>query len=146
ASIGAVWSSCSPDFGVDAVVDRFGQIEPTVLFVADGYQYQGKTFDLAERVRQIAARLPSLERIVIVPYLNDVPGAQWHDVRPLGTHAYGTCTGQAFLSLGSDTETGHADLAFEPVPFDHPLVIMYSSGTTGVPKCIVHGHGGTLLQ
>jgi acetoacetyl-CoA synthetase len=130
ASLGAVWSSCSPDFGVDAVFDRFGQIEPTVLFATDGYFYNGKEIDSLPSVRAIAARLPSVKSVVIVPYLRATP--------PLA----GLANAVAYDAIA------HADatLAFTSVPFDAPLYILYSSGTTGVPKCIVHGVGGTLLQ
>jgi acetoacetyl-CoA synthetase len=127
ASLGAIWSSCSPDFGVQGVVDRFGQIEPKVLFCADGYIYGGKKFDAQEKTRDILARLPSVGQCVVVPYI----GAE--------------------LKVGVSLEDfissfPPADLRFEQVEFNHPLYILYSSGTTGVPKCIVHGAGGTLLQ
>ncbi len=135
ASLGAVWSSCSPDFGVQGVFDRFGQIAPRVLFAADGYSYNGKRIDSLERVRGIVERIPSIERTVIVPFLDkrpDLGGTKnatlWHD----------------FLSGGA-ANIDEAPL-FTQLPFDHPLYIMYSSGTTGIPKCIVHGAGGTLLQ
>jgi len=131
SSIGAIWSSCSPDFGVQGVLDRFGQIEPKVLFCVDGYHYGGKTHDSLERVREIAARLPTLERVVVVPYVSDAPAMPVAKAVTLG-----------------DFIAPHAGgaIAFERLPFDHPLYILYSSGTTGVPKCIVHGAGGTLLQ
>ena len=132
ASIGATWSSASPDFGVQGVVDRFGQIAPTVLFSADGYFYGGKRFDSIGRLAPIAARVPSIERIVVVPYTTRSP-----DVSSVEN----AVTLDAFV--GGRTPT---DIEFERLPFDHPLYIMYSSGTTGVPKCIVHGAGGTLLQ
>ena len=136
ASIGAVWSSCSPDFGVGGVLDRFGQIAPKVLIVADGYRYGGKRIDCIARTAEIVASLPSVEQLVVVPFLGDAQAtaARWERL-PTST------TWDAFLDRGTD-----APLVFERVPFDHPLFIMYSSGTTGLPKCMVHGHGGTLLQ
>jgi len=129
-SIGAIWSSCSPDFGVNGVVDRFGQIEPKVLFTADAYFYNGKRFDCLDTVAQIVRAIPTIERTVVVPFAGTAV-----DTSPVDNA----------VTLGVFAEPG-ASLVFEPVAFDHPLFIMYSSGTTGVPKCIVHGHGGTLLQ
>ena len=130
ASVGATWSSCSPDFGTEGVLDRFGQIGPKVLFTADGYFYGGKTHDSLARMREVAARIGTLERVVVVPYVSDAPGlAALRGAVPYGDF------GQA-----------GAPATFERLPFDHPLYILYSSGTTGVPKCIVHGAGGTLLQ
>lgn len=128
ASLGAIWSSCSPDFGVPGVVDRFGQIEPKVLFAADGYLYKARPFDTRDKLAGILAELPSVERVVLIPYAD--ANAQFE----------GAQTWNEFL--GSDD----AELFCQPVAFDHPLYILYSSGTTGKPKCIVHGHGGTLLQ
>ncbi|HYS03187.1 MAG TPA: acetoacetate--CoA ligase [Candidatus Eisenbacteria bacterium] len=130
ASLGAVWSSCSPDFGIRAVVDRFQQIEPRVLFVVDGYQYGGKAFSRMDEIRQIQAELPSLEATVIVPYLAEQPDTQ----------------SLARVRSWRDLLAEPAELRFEPVPFDHPLWILYSSGTTGLPKAIVHGHGGIVLE
>jgi acetoacetyl-CoA synthetase len=132
ASIGAVWSSCSPDFGVQGVLDRFGQIEPKVLFAADGYWYNGKAIDSLEKVAGIARQLPSLRRIVVVSYVSE--GAELSAV-----------PNAARMNDFIAPYTAR-DIDFAQLPFDHPLYIMYSSGTTGVPKCIVHGAGGTLLQ
>ncbi len=132
SSIGASFSSCSPDFGVRGVLDRFGQIAPVVLFAADGYFYNGKQIDSLEKLREIAAGLPSLRRVVVASYTNDrpdlsrVPGAE------------------RFEDFTSAQEGG--EVLFEQLPFDHPLYILFSSGTTGVPKCIVHGAGGALLK
>jgi len=131
-SLGAIWSSCSPDFGVQGVVDRFGQIEPKVLFCADGYLYSGKSYDSLARVSEIVAQLPSLTRVVAVPYVSERP--QVGAVR------------EALLLDDFIAPYGAGEIAYERVEFDHPLYILYSSGTTGVPKCIVHGTGGTLLQ
>jgi acetoacetyl-CoA synthetase len=134
ASLGASWSSCSPDFGVRGVLDRFGQIAPTVLVACDGYTYGGKPFETLARVAEMRAQLPDLRKVVIVPVLHERP-----DLAGLP----GAVLWRDFLGPAAEPAPG---LVFEEVPFDHPLFIMYSSGTTGVPKCIVHGHGGTLLQ
>jgi acetoacetyl-CoA synthetase len=131
ASLGAVWSSCSPDFGVDAVLDRFGQIAPKVLFATDGYFYNGKSVDSLPTVRALAERLHDLKAVIVIAYRNVQP-----DLRAL----------PRAVSFGELTLGERTELRFEPVPFDAPLYILYSSGTTGVPKCIVHGVGGTLLQ
>jgi acetoacetyl-CoA synthetase len=132
ASLGAIWSSCSPDFGVQGVLDRFGQIEPKVLFCPDGYYYNGKVIDSLERVRAFAPRLASLKRIVVVSYLAEKPNLTGLD------------KSVAFADFIAPHEAG--EIAYCRVPFNQPLYIMYSSGTTGQPKCIVHGAGGTLLQ
>jgi len=130
ASLGAIWSSCSPDFGANGVVDRFGQIEPKILFCADGYFYNGKRFESLATVNRVLERIGSIVQTVVVPFAGDNPQL------PSTGNA---CIWDDFLVHGQA-------LQFAPVPFNHPLFIMYSSGTTGAPKCIVHGHGGTLLQ
>ena len=129
-SIGAVWSSCSPDFGINGVVDRFGQIEPKVLFATNAYIYNGKICDSRGTVAGVAKEIPSLVKTVIVPFVGQAPVA----------------TGIDTAVLWQDFLAKDASLEIVPVDFNHPLYVMYSSGTTGVPKCIVHGHGGTLLQ
>ncbi len=133
ASLGATWSSCSPDFGVNGVVDRFGQVEPRILFAVDGYWYNGKRFDCLEKVAGIQQRIPSIEKTVIVDYTGGDIGDQ-PALRDSVTLEEFTAPFPA------------GEIAFEQLPFDHPLYIMFSSGTTGIPKCIVHGAGGTLLQ
>jgi acetoacetyl-CoA synthetase len=132
-SLGAIFTSASPDFGVQGVLDRFGQTEPKVLFAGDGYFYNGKTIDSMAKVAEIAAQMPSLQKLVIVPYVHAT-----HDLSAL------SCA----VMLDDFVAAHHnADsIAFERLPFGHPLYIMYSSGTTGVPKCIVHCAGGALLQ
>ena len=135
ASLGAVWSSCSPDFGVQGVLDRFGQIEPKVLFTADGYLWNGREIDSLGRAAEVVAALPSVAQVVVVPYLAAEP-----DLAPLAA------VRPVQLLADFEDAAAAAEPAFVQLPFDHPLYILYSSGTTGLPKCLVHGAGGTLLQ
>ena len=131
-SIGAIWSSCSPDFGVRGVVDRFGQIEPKILFSVDGYYYNGKAHDCLEKLQAIKAELPTVEQLIVIPYTREQPALKGlEDSKLLG-------------DVIAPYEAG--EIRFAQLPFNHPLYIMFSSGTTGVPKCIVHSAGGTLLQ
>ncbi|HEY4998237.1 MAG TPA: acetoacetate--CoA ligase, partial [Usitatibacter sp.] len=132
ASLGAAFTSCSPDFGVQGVLDRFGQVEPTVLFCCDGYFYNGKVIETLPRIAEIMGSLPSVRQAVVVPYISDKPDAAIVD------------RGVTFEKFLAPHEA--KEIAFNRVPFNHPLYILYSSGTTGVPKCIVHGAGGVLLM
>lgn len=132
ASMGAIWSSCSPDFGIKGVLDRFGQIEPKVLFTANGYFYNGKAHDSLEKIGGIIKELPSIQKVVVIPYTQERA-----DISSIPNSVHY----QDFMSK----EQG-LNVHFEQLPFDHPLYIMYSSGTTGLPKCMVHGAGGTLMQ
>ena len=131
-SIGAIWSSCSPDFGINGVMDRFGQIKPKLLFGCNGYYYNGKTIDSTATLQQICAKIDSIEQLVVVPVIEQLADLSAH--------------GKAVLFNDFLITHNTPELVFEQLPFNHPLYIMYSSGTTGVPKCIVHGAGGTLIQ
>jgi acetoacetyl-CoA synthetase len=133
ASIGAIWSSCSPDFGVEGVLDRFGQIEPTVFIACDGYWYNGKQNDVSAKVKDIAGRLPSLKRTILVDYLRTARQAA-------------TAIPDAVALEDALAPFEARELTFERLPFSQPLYILFSSGTTGAPKCIVHSAGGALLQ
>ncbi len=132
ASIGAIWSSCSPDFGIKGVLDRFGQIKPKVLFTADGYIFKGKRFDSLERIADILRELSSIERVVVVPYTVEEPDIS------------GVLNGVRYRDFKSPHTS--QEIAFEQLPFEHPLFIMYSSGTTGLPKCMVQSAGGVLIN
>jgi len=130
-AIGATWSSCSPDFGINGIVDRFGQIAPKILFTADAYSYGGKRFDCLEKIRAVVSHIPTVEKLIVIPYSGDAVNLEGFN--------------NAILLSDFIGKNEHP-LQFEMTSFDHPLYIMYSSGTTGAPKCIVHGAGGTLLQ
>ena len=138
-SIGAIWSSCGPDFGTRGVLDRYSQLTPKVLFCVDGYQYGGKPFDRKPEVQKILGQLPSIERVIYLPYLNR------NDRAPLTPHAVRPNT-VFWNDLLNQPPVAAADFHYEQVPFDHPLWILFSSGTTGLPKPICHGHGGIVLE
>jgi acetoacetyl-CoA synthetase len=131
SALGAVWTSCSPDFGVNGVVDRFGQVEPKVLITVDGYHYSGKRIDNLPKLPEIVERIPSVQALLVYPFLQETPDLSAIDKA---------------ISWNDALDRSATEVEFVELPFDHPLYILYSSGTTGVPKCIVHGAGGTLLQ
>lgn len=132
SSIGAVWSSCAGEFGVENVLDRFGQIDPVLLIVADGYIYKGRVIDRTTVIREIKSRLPSVKTTLVIPYTSETPALDG--------------LGEALSWPDALAAQPDAELRYELLPFNHPLYVMFSSGTTGAPKCIVHGAGGTLLQ
>ncbi|MBF0168236.1 MAG: acetoacetate--CoA ligase [Alphaproteobacteria bacterium] len=132
SGLGAIWSSASPDFGVQGVLDRFGQIEPKILLGVDGYHYNGKTHDCLGKLKEIAAGLPSLQKLILVPYASAIPDL--------------SCLDNAVLFEDFLAPHAPSEITFERFAFDQPLYILFSSGTTGAPKCICHGAGGTLLQ
>src|SRR5262245_47516005 len=141
AAIGAVWSSCSPDFGVQGVLDRFGQIEPKVLIACDGSYYNGKAIDIADKLAQIAAKLPSVRLVIVVPYLGrDRETVQGLNTGLIHTGRRAQTWDDAVRALPQEP------LSLQRFPFSHPLYVLFSSGTTGMPKCIVHSAGGTMLK
>ncbi len=132
SSIGAIWSSCSPDFGAESVIDRLAQVEPKVLLAGDGYTYSGKPYDKMEVVQKIVGAIPSIERVVLIPFLKEQKEIQRPDER--------------YIFWDELPKASSEELQFVRVPFGHPIWVLYSSGTTGKPKAITHGHGGVLLE
>ncbi len=145
ASIGAIWSSCSPDFGTNSIVDRFSQIEPKVLFAADGYTYNGKPFDKMEVVNELCEKLPTVKNVILVNYLNQGGSLQFAVGSQVAASSTRLPTGNCRTANWNETYRP-APLQFTPLPFDHPIYVLYSSGTTGMPKAITHSHGGNLLE
>ncbi len=137
-SIGAIWSSCSPDFGLKGVLDRFGQIQPKILFAVEEYQYNGKKIDCREKIKRIKANIPGIEKVILIPKFFNFGGKKV-PVNPINKSAN-------YLYFSQLLNVTSGKIKFEQLPFNHPIYIMYSSGTTGAPKCIVHSAGGTLLQ
>jgi acetoacetyl-CoA synthetase len=144
ASIGAIWSSAAPEFGARSVIDRFAQIERKVLLTVDGYRHGGKDFDRTDNVQRMLAEMPTVEHLVVLPYL---AGDGFDEAACGGGGVRGVLTWDELSASGEGSTSGDdADLTFEQVPFDHPLWVLYSSGTTGLPKAIVQGHGGILVE
>ena len=137
SSIGAIWSSCSPDFGTTAVIDRFGQIEPKILFASESYEYNGKRFDCIEKIKEIVTAVPSVEKVILIPAFQDFENESLHLCQSVPDN---------FIWFDDYIAEQSEITGFEKVEFSHPLYILYSSGTTGKPKCIVHGTGGAMLQ
>lgn len=138
-SIGAIWTSCSPDFGIQGVIDRFGQVKPKILFAIEEYQYNGKLINCKEKIEQISKLIPEIEQVIWIPFYQDLQNA-------FCNHNKNEFDQYNPLYFNQLLENTSKEIEFEQTPFSHPVSIMYSSGTTGLPKCMVHGAGGTLLQ
>jgi len=138
-SLGAIWTSCSPDFGIQGVIDRFGQVEPKLLFAIEEYQYNGKAVNCKEKINEIADRIPAIEHIVWIPKFQQLNSNSKSDKKNKVTY-------DKYINFNNLLDFTSNSISFEQLPFDYPVYIMYSSGTTGLPKCMVHGAGGTLLQ
>jgi len=136
-SLGAIWSSTSPDFGFDGVYDRFSQIEPKILFATELYNYAGKKINCLEKIEKLSSQIPSIEKVVLIDEFNDLKNKETNSNHIKSPN---------FIKFNDLLDNTSTYITFKQVPFDHPVYIMYSSGTTGKPKCIVHGAGGTLLQ
>ncbi len=138
-SIGAIWSSCSPDFGTQAVLDRFSQIEPKIVFASEEYSYNGKVIDCKQKIESVVDNVPSIQRVFLIPRFNDFSGIEKDNSNLLKKT-------KKYLYINELFRNTSTEIEFNQLSFDHPVYIMFSSGTTGKPKCIVHGAGGTLLQ